>query len=292
MPPSQIEKHSIKIRAWLIKMIVEGLPEGRSWVQSLTVHVRSNMEVNKWFNRDNLVEFRNTPILEAISTLFPHQYITGDAIMLAIKSLNLSLGPDSYLAEAILSQLPMDRILRILDRKTKRFRQEIYDKILIPINANLTHWYLGVLSRKASGEYQLQTQNNCRSITNEQAENNLRGVGKVLSRWRRQANEINTPIKYQHRKQSNTSEAQGNKIDLTQDGRSRQSKNNTSRCLLKEINNSQDHEELESQHNSQLSEQVNYGTQPEETMESIVDYDWDEDQKIKYLCDENGLHRV
>ena len=42
----------------------------------------------------------------------------------------------------------------------------------------------------------------------------------------------------------------------------------------------------------QLSEQVNYGTQPEETMESIVDYDWDEDQKIKYLCDENGLHRV
>ena len=90
----------------------------------------------------------------------------------------------------------------------------------------------------------------------------------------------------------NTSAAQGNKIDLTQDGRSRQSKNNISRCLLKEINNSQDHEELGSQHNSQLSEQVNYGTQPEETIESIVDYDWDENQKIKYLSDENGLHRV
>ena len=100
------------------------------------------------------------------------------------------------------------------------------------------------------------------------------------------------PIKYQHRKQSNTSEAQGNKIDLTQDGRSRQSKNNISRCLLKEITNSQDYEESESQHSSQLSEQVNYGTQPEERMESIVDYDWDEDRKIKYLCDENGLQRV
>ena len=59
-----------------------------------------------------------------------------------------------------------------------------------------------------------------------------------------------------------------------------------------EITNSQDQEESESQHNSQLSEQVNYGTQPEERVESIVDYDWDEDQKIKYLCDENGLHRV
>ena len=59
-----------------------------------------------------------------------------------------------------------------------------------------------------------------------------------------------------------------------------------------EITNSQDQEESESQHNSQLSEQVNYGTQPEERVESIVDYDWDENQKIKYLCDENGLHRV
>ena len=59
-----------------------------------------------------------------------------------------------------------------------------------------------------------------------------------------------------------------------------------------EITNSQNNEELESQHNSQLSEQVNYGTQPEETMECIVDYDWDENRKIKYLYDENGLHRV
>ena len=59
---------------------------------------------------------------------------------------------------------------------------------------------------------------------------------------------------------------------LGQDGRSK-SKNNFSRCLLMEITNSQDHEESESQHSSQLSDQVNYGTQPEERMESFVDYD-------------------
>ena len=62
-----------------------------------------NMEDDKWFHRENFVEFRNTPILEAISTLFPDQYVAGDAIMLAIKSLNLSLGSDSYLADVLLS---------------------------------------------------------------------------------------------------------------------------------------------------------------------------------------------
>ena len=51
-------------------------------------------------------------------------------------------------------------------------------------------------------------------------------------------------------------------------------------------------EELGSQNNSQLSEQVNYGTQPEQTMECIVDYDLDENRKIKYLYNENGFHRV
>ena len=49
MSPSQIETHSIQIRARLIKMIVEGLHEGMSWAQSLKVHIRRSMEVNKWF---------------------------------------------------------------------------------------------------------------------------------------------------------------------------------------------------------------------------------------------------
>ena len=153
MSPSQIERYSIKIRAWLIKMIVEGLPEGMSWVQSLTGHVRSNMEVNKWFKRENFVEFRNSPILQAITTLFPHRYIAGDAIKLAIKSLNLSLGPDSYLADVLISHLPTDRILRILDTKTRQFRHRIYNKILVPINVKSTHWYLGVLQRQLSNYY-------------------------------------------------------------------------------------------------------------------------------------------
>ena len=50
-----------------------------------------------------------------------------------------------------------------------------------------------------------------------------------------------------------------------------------------EVTNSQDHEESESQHSSQLSDQVNYGTQPEERMESFVDYDWDQATKTEYI---------
>ena len=125
------------------------------------------------------------------------------------------------------------------------------------------------------------------SVRSEQAENNLQSVGKVLSRWRCQANEIDTPIKYQHRRQSNTSEAQGNKDDSTQDGRSRQSKHNLSRCLLMDITNSQDHEESESQYNSQSSELVDYGTPPDTRAQSFEDYDWEQDRFI-YCVNNKG----
>ena len=164
MSPSQIDTHSIRIRAWLIKMIVEGLFEGRSWAQSLKAHMSMNMEDDKWFHRENFVEFQNTPILEAISTLFPNQCVAGDAIMLAIKSLNLSLGSDSFLADVLLSHLSLDRILRIIKMKIKQSGQKTLNRIFVPINVKLTHWYLGVLQRQRSGEYQLTNQNNSTSV--------------------------------------------------------------------------------------------------------------------------------
>ena len=75
--------------------------------------------------------------------------------------------------------------------------------------------------KQASGEYQLKTQNNCLSITNEQAENNLRAVGKVLSRLARQSSEIDTPIKYQHQRHLNFIDIQNNSEAKMRDGRSR-----------------------------------------------------------------------
>ena len=182
----------------------------------------------------------------------------------------------------------MDRILRILDTKTRQFRQKIYNKILVPINVQSTQWYLGVLQRQKSGEYNLQTQNNCMNIRSEQAENNLQSVGTVLSRWRCQANEIDTPIKYQHRRQSNNSEAQGYRDDLTQDGRSRHFKNTSSRCLLKNITNSQDHEQSESQYRTQSSELVDYGTSPDMRVQSVEDYDWEQNRMIRYSTNDKG----
>ena len=134
------------------------------------------------------MEFRNSPIVAAISTLFPDQYVAGDAIQLAIKSLNLTIGPDSYLTDVLLSHLPIDGILRTIKKQMQRSpSKKVFNKILIPINVTSTHWYLGVLQRQQAGEYQLHTHNNCTSLINEQAENNLRAVGKVLSRLARQS---------------------------------------------------------------------------------------------------------
>ena len=169
-------------------MIVEELPEGMLWAHSLKDHLRRNMEVNKWFQPENFAQFRNSTLLAAISTLFPDQYVGGDAIQLAIKSLNLTIGLDLYLADVLLSHLPTDRILRIIKKRIQQWSsKKIFNKILIPINVKSTHWYLGVLQRQQAGEYQLHTHNNCTSLINEQAENNLRAVGKVLSRLARQS---------------------------------------------------------------------------------------------------------
>ena len=157
-----------------------------------------------------------------------------------------------------------------------------------------THWYLGVLLRQGSGEYQLQTQNNCVSIRNTKAEDNLRTVGNILSGLVRQLGESDTPRKYQHRRRtSNFFQVQHNSESSIQNGRPRQSKNKHSRCLFDESNNSfQEDDELEYHSNSQSMDQVDYGTQPEEGRESFEDYDWEQDRMIKYRRTDNGIFRL
>ena len=153
MTVKRSETHSIRIRAWLIQTIVEGLPEGMTWTQSLRVHLRRKTETDKWFRREMFAEIRNPLTVEAISTLFSDQCLAGDAIKLAIESPNLVLEPDTYFADVLVSQLPADRILRIFRRKIQQSNQKGFNKIVVPINVKATHWYLGVLQRQESGEY-------------------------------------------------------------------------------------------------------------------------------------------
>ena len=55
-----------------------------------------------------------------------------------------------------------------------------------------------------------------------------------------------------------------------------------------EITNSQDHEESESQHTSQSSELVDYGTWPDMRVQSFEDYDWEQDRMIRYRTNDKG----
>ena len=109
------------------------------------------------------------------------------------------------------------------------------------------------------------------TIRNEKAENNLHAIGKALSCPARKASEVDMPIKHQHRRYPKSSETQGISDSTIQKGRSRQSINKSSRCLLMELTNTPDHEEAGSQLDSQSSEQVNYGTQPDGRIESYED---------------------
>ena len=72
------------------------------------------------------------------------------------------------------------------------------------------------------------------------------------------------------------------------DGRSRLSKNNSSRCLLKDITNCQDQEQSESQYYSQSPELVDYGTSPDIRVQSFEDYDWEQNRMIRYRTNDKG----
>ena len=150
-----------------------------------------------------------------------------------------------------------------------------------------THWYLGVLQRHQSGEYQLQTHNNCSGLINEQAESNLKAIGKALSRSTWQLGVTDTPIKYEHRRKFNLLDGHGNSEITVQDGRSGQPKNKYSRCPPTKFTNRQDVEKLEPQSSSQSSEPIDYGTQPEVEIRDFEDYDWALGRMVTYHRNDN-----
>ena len=114
-----------------------------------------------------------------------------------------------------------------------------------------------------------------RILINKQAESNLLTAGKALSCMERQSSEIDTPIRPQFQRNSNYSNVQHDSEGLS-------SQKSRSPCLLADFTEVSDSRELESQHNSQPPEPLDYGTQPDEWRDEFEDYDWDEDRKIKH----------
>ena len=128
------------------------------------------------------------------------------------------------------------------------------------------------------------------TIRNEKAVNNLCAIGKALSCPARKVSEVDTPIKHQHWSYPKSSETQGISESKTQKGWSRPSINKFSRCLLMESTNTQDQEKSESQQGLQSTDQVNYGTQPDERIESYEDYDWEQDRMIRYSRNDDEIN--
>ena len=57
-----------------------------------------------------------------------------------------------------------------------------------------------------------------------------------------------------------------------------------------ETTNTQDQEKSESRPCSQSIDQVNYGTQPDERVESYQDYDWEQERMIRYIRNDDEIN--
>ena len=181
----------------------------------------------------------------------------------------------------LMSHLSPDRIVQTISKQARKYACRSFNKIIVPINVKSTHWYLGVVRVVPSGGYILETQNNCGTIINDQAENNLVMVGRALSRTVQHISEMETPVKHRYQFSDCPDAQRRIESSSSQESRSRLLQNQYSRCLLAEFTDVAGRHDPESYQSSQSSEQVDYGTQPER-MEEYDDYDWETDRKVRY----------
>ena len=96
-----IEKHSLALRAWMIRLLLKQDGMVSQWVDSFR-QFQLQGQIPKWFKRTReLGTWRRRN--KAISTLLPHQYISGDAITFCLAAVKHKPRQGTYVYDVLLS---------------------------------------------------------------------------------------------------------------------------------------------------------------------------------------------
>ena len=135
------------IRAWLFSRLIS--PSTRqAWDLSLLNFIRV-VSHDKWFKISASKRVAPQDRRDALSTLLPDQYLSGDAIRLSLNALQYESPRDQYVFDTLLSQIygtdRTDRLWQALWRRSKQTGKTRLRSIILPINERNYHWYIATL---------------------------------------------------------------------------------------------------------------------------------------------------
>ena len=143
--------------------------------------------LDQWFKISASKTVAEQEKCNALSTLLPDQYLSGDAIRLSLNALQYEPPIGQYVFDTLLSQITgADRTNRLWNALWRRSREASTARlrsIILPINAQNYHWYIAILHVGLTQcRMEICTDVN---IRNSAAEQTLTEIGnKYLSTWK------------------------------------------------------------------------------------------------------------
>ena len=142
-----IEENSTVTRAWVISRLIT--PQTRqAWDQSLLNFIRAPPH-DQWFKISASKTVAEQEKCNALSTLLPDQYLSGDTIRLSLNALQYKPPTGQYVFDTLLSQITgadrTDRLCKALWRRSREASTARLRSIILPINAQNDHSYIAIL---------------------------------------------------------------------------------------------------------------------------------------------------
>ena len=172
---SQIEKDSYYLRVWMFQSVIQGIPEDISWYDSMVENTRtSRHRLMEWFNAIQVKWGCEGQAItaDAIRSLAPDNYLSGDAINLVLKAFRFVPRPGCLVLDCVSSQLDLHSL------KHNTSAAQIFKNIVMTINVTETHWYMGSFEAPNSSDFRCTMFHNCPNLVNQVAESILRDLGQ------------------------------------------------------------------------------------------------------------------
>jgi len=154
----------------MIHILLTGNVEKGKWIAAFRLFEKQE-EASKWFRRLPKKRRRN----EAITTLLPHQYISGDAITYCLAALQHKPPQGTYIYDVLVSAATEAQIWNIFWRIPRTKQNKKISAIILPINVQNIHWYVAILYLDNVG-VKLNIQNDI-GMRNKTAEDKLMKIG-------------------------------------------------------------------------------------------------------------------
>ena len=162
----------------MIHTLLQGIPGNVEWHESFAQFGKQGQTSN-WFHKAKLRIIRRRKRNEAISTIMPDQYISGDAIMFCLNAVNFKPPKETYVYDVLLSAATESQLWTSFWRSKRKNKERKIDKIILPINIHNIHWYLAI-AQIGKNEVNLNIQNNI-GMRKKTAEDKLLNIARKYS---------------------------------------------------------------------------------------------------------------